>query len=188
MTCECIAAAAIIGRQPHDWFPIRPTWHSDSIPNLGILIGSPCPLLRPRAVPGDGFLLERACYCGASGVSKRRARIKRLAWPTHVPTLLCTLTLLLYSVLTRHIPSQVATMDFLSRLAGWLDRPGFPWKSLIISFSLGEYLLENWLAFRQYRVLQGTKVPKQLQNEVDQATFDKSQVCYMPCLSVFKPI
>ncbi|KAG9550518.1 CAAX prenyl protease 1, partial [Aureobasidium melanogenum] len=66
-------------------------------------------------------------------------------------------------------------MDFLSRLAGWLDRPGFPWKSLIISFSLGEYLLENWLAFRQYRVLQGTKVPKQLQNEVDQATFDKSQ-------------
>jgi hypothetical protein len=68
-------------------------------------------------------------------------------------------------------------MDFLSRLAGWLDRPGFPWKSLIISFSLGEYLLENWLALRQYRVLQGTKVPKQLQNEVDQATFDKSQVC-----------
>jgi len=67
-------------------------------------------------------------------------------------------------------------MDFLSRLAGWLDRPGFPWKSLIVSFSLGEYLLENWLAFRQYRVLQGTKVPKQLQNEVDQATFDKSQV------------
>jgi hypothetical protein len=67
-------------------------------------------------------------------------------------------------------------MDTLSRLAGWLDRPGFPWKSLIISFSLGEYLLENWLALRQYRVLQGTKVPKQLQNEVDQATFDKSQV------------
>ncbi|THY60740.1 CAAX prenyl protease 1 [Aureobasidium pullulans] len=70
------------------------------------------------------------------------------------------------------------TMDILSRLAGWLDRPGFPWKSLIISFSLGEYLLENWLAFRQYRVLQGTKVPKQLQNEVDQATFDKSQASH----------
>jgi len=75
-------------------------------------------------------------------------------------------------------------MDFLSRLAGWLDRPGFPWKSLIISFSLGEYLLENWLAFRQYRVLQGTKVPKQLQNEVDQATFDKSQVCCIHRLSL----
>ncbi|KAF2222113.1 peptidase family M48-domain-containing protein [Elsinoe ampelina] len=66
-------------------------------------------------------------------------------------------------------------MDFLRRLAGFLDRPGFPWKSLIITFSIGEYLLENYLAYRQYRVLQGKKVPKQLENEVDQKTFDKSQ-------------
>lgn len=67
-------------------------------------------------------------------------------------------------------------MDFLHRLAGWLDRPGFPWKSLIVSFSIGEYCLENWLAYRQYKVLQGTKLPKQLESEIDQATFDKSQV------------
>ncbi|TKX25200.1 CAAX prenyl protease [Elsinoe australis] len=66
-------------------------------------------------------------------------------------------------------------MDFLRRLAGFLDRPGFPWKSLIITFSIGEYFLENYLAYRQYRVLQGKRVPKQLENEVDQKTFDKSQ-------------
>ncbi|GAM83450.1 hypothetical protein ANO11243_014380 [Dothideomycetidae sp. 11243] len=66
-------------------------------------------------------------------------------------------------------------MDFLHRLAGFLDRPGFPWKSLIITFSIGEYIFENYLAFRQYRVLQGKRVPKQLENEVDQKTFDKSQ-------------
>ena len=66
-------------------------------------------------------------------------------------------------------------MDILRRLAGFLDKPGFPWKSLIITFSIGEYFFENYLAYRQYRVLQGTRVPKQLENEVDQKTFDKSQ-------------
>ena len=64
----------------------------------------------------------------------------------------------------------------MRRLAGWLDRPGFPWKSLIVTFSLGEYFFENWLAYRQYKVLQGTRRPKQLENEVDQKTHDKSQV------------
>jgi len=67
-------------------------------------------------------------------------------------------------------------MDILRRLAGWLDRPGFPWKSLIVTFSIGQYCLENYLALRQYRVLHGKKIPKQLENEVDQKTFDKSQV------------
>ncbi|KAF2156761.1 hypothetical protein K461DRAFT_289141 [Myriangium duriaei CBS 260.36] len=66
-------------------------------------------------------------------------------------------------------------MDVLRRLAGFLDRPGFPWKSLIITFSIGQYFFENYLTLRQYRVLQGKKVPKQLENEVDQKTFDKSQ-------------
>ncbi|KAL1302225.1 hypothetical protein AAFC00_002650 [Neodothiora populina] len=66
-------------------------------------------------------------------------------------------------------------MDLIRRLAGWLDRPGFPWKSLIVTFSLGDYFLENWLAYRQYKVLQGTRRPKQLENEVDQETHDKSQ-------------
>ncbi|KAH7355871.1 CaaX prenyl protease [Pyrenochaeta sp. MPI-SDFR-AT-0127] len=63
----------------------------------------------------------------------------------------------------------------LQRLARWLDRPLFPWKRLVVGFSLAEFALENWLLFRQYRVLQRTTVPKALDKEIDRATFDKSQ-------------
>lgn len=66
-------------------------------------------------------------------------------------------------------------MDFLKRFGAGLDSPGIPWKSLIITFALGEYALETYLSYRQYRVLQRTKVPKQLEKEIDQKTFDKSQ-------------
>jgi hypothetical protein len=62
------------------------------------------------------------------------------------------------------------------RLARWLDRPLFPWKRLVVGFSLAEFALENWLLFRQYRVLQRTSVPKALNKEIDTETFDKSQV------------
>lgn len=65
---------------------------------------------------------------------------------------------------------------FLQRLARWLDRPLFPWRKLVVGFSLAEFALENWLLFRQYRVLQRTSVPKALNKEIDQETFDKSQV------------
>lgn len=51
----------------------------------------------------------------------------------------------------------------------------FPWKKLVLGFSLGQYLLQSYLSFRQYKVLCRTKVPKTLQAEIDQATFDKSQ-------------
>ena len=64
----------------------------------------------------------------------------------------------------------------LQRLARWLDRPLFPWKRLVVGFSLAEFALENWLLFRQYRVLQRTIVPKALDKEIDQETFDKAQV------------
>ncbi|KAF2198200.1 CaaX prenyl protease [Delitschia confertaspora ATCC 74209] len=64
---------------------------------------------------------------------------------------------------------------FLQRLASWLDRPYFPWKKLVIGFSLAEFALENWLLFRQYRVLQKTTVPKALENEIEKPTFHKSQ-------------
>ncbi|KAF2658279.1 CaaX prenyl protease [Lophiostoma macrostomum CBS 122681] len=63
----------------------------------------------------------------------------------------------------------------LQRLARWLDRPFFPWKKLVIGFSLAEFALENWLLFRQYGVLQKKTVPKALDKEIDQTTFDKSQ-------------
>ncbi|KAK7549621.1 CaaX prenyl protease-like protein [Phyllosticta citricarpa] len=63
----------------------------------------------------------------------------------------------------------------LQRLAHFLDRPFFPWKKLVIGFSLGRFVLENWLLFRQYGVYQRKIRPKALEYEVDQATFDNSQ-------------
>lgn len=61
------------------------------------------------------------------------------------------------------------------RLASFLDRPLFPWKKLIIGFSVAQYLFESFLSLRQYQVLKNTKPPKVLQQEVSQAVFDKSQ-------------
>jgi len=66
-------------------------------------------------------------------------------------------------------------MDLLRRLGAGLDSPGIPWKSLIITFAVGEYAVETWLQYRQYQVLKRKTVPKQLKQEIDQETFDKSQ-------------
>ena len=65
----------------------------------------------------------------------------------------------------------------LQRLARFLDRPLFPWKKLIVGFSLAQYLFEGFLSLRQYQVLKQTRPPKVLQSEVSQEVFDKSQVC-----------
>jgi STE24 endopeptidase len=65
--------------------------------------------------------------------------------------------------------------DLLQRLARALDRPLFPWKKLIVGFSLAQYVFESFLSLRQYKILQRTRVPKVLETEVDQETFDKSQ-------------
>lgn len=61
------------------------------------------------------------------------------------------------------------------RLARFLDRPLFPWKKLIVGFSVGQYLFESFLTLRQYGVLQRTKPPAVLSKEVSQEVFDKSQ-------------
>ncbi|KAK3684977.1 peptidase family M48-domain-containing protein [Podospora appendiculata] len=66
-------------------------------------------------------------------------------------------------------------MDALQRLARFLDRPLFPWKKLIIGFSIAQFLFEGFLGIRQYRVLQQTKPPKVLELEVSQEVYDKSQ-------------
>lgn len=66
-------------------------------------------------------------------------------------------------------------MDLLRRLGAGLDSPGIPWKSLIITFAVGEYAVETYLQYRQYQVLKRKTVPKQLKQEIDQETFDKSQ-------------
>ncbi|KAI9149533.1 CAAX prenyl protease [Paramyrothecium foliicola] len=61
------------------------------------------------------------------------------------------------------------------RLARILDRPLFPWKKLILGFSVGQYLLESFLTLRQYRILKKTEPPAVLAKEVNRDTFDKSQ-------------
>ncbi|PGH15854.1 hypothetical protein AJ80_05385 [Polytolypa hystricis UAMH7299] len=66
-------------------------------------------------------------------------------------------------------------MNILQQLAQLLDRPFFPWKKVIVGFSLGQYILEGFLSFRQYKVLQQKKPPKVLQGEVSQKVFDDSQ-------------
>ena len=63
----------------------------------------------------------------------------------------------------------------LQRLAQALDRPLFPWKKLLVGFSLGQYFFEGFLSFRQYQILKRKKAPKVLENEISQETFDKSQ-------------
>ncbi|PGH15700.1 hypothetical protein AJ79_02294 [Helicocarpus griseus UAMH5409] len=66
-------------------------------------------------------------------------------------------------------------MNILQQLAQLLDRPFFPWKKVIVGFSLGQYIIEGFLSFRQYKVLQQKKPPKVLAEEVSQSVFDKSQ-------------
>ncbi|RKF76496.1 CAAX prenyl protease 1 [Golovinomyces cichoracearum] len=66
-------------------------------------------------------------------------------------------------------------MDILQHLARVLDRPLFPWKNLILGFSITQYLFEGFLSLRQYKVLKQTHPPKVLQKEVSQEVFDKSQ-------------
>ncbi|GLI78636.1 zinc metalloprotease [Penicillium ochrochloron] len=66
-------------------------------------------------------------------------------------------------------------MWILEQLARLLDRPLFPWKNVLVGFSLGQFVLEGLLSLRQYKVLQKTKAPKVLEGEVTQKVFDQSQ-------------
>ncbi|KAL4878503.1 peptidase family M48-domain-containing protein [Aspergillus karnatakaensis] len=66
-------------------------------------------------------------------------------------------------------------MFILDQLARLLDRPLFPWKNVLVGFSLGQFILEGLLSLRQYKVLQRTKAPKVLEGEVSQKVYDQSQ-------------
>ena len=44
-----------------------------------------------------------------------------------------------------------------------------------MGFSIGQYLFEGFLSFRQYKILQQTKPPKVLKSEISGEVFDKSQ-------------
>lgn len=63
----------------------------------------------------------------------------------------------------------------IQRLADFLDRPGFPWKGLILGFSFAQFAFEGFLSLRQYQVLQHKKPPNALEDEVTQDVHDKSQ-------------
>lgn len=56
-----------------------------------------------------------------------------------------------------------------------MDRPLFPWKKLIIGFSVAQYCFEEFLSLRQYGVLKKIKPPQVLEKEVSQDVYDKSQ-------------
>lgn len=62
------------------------------------------------------------------------------------------------------------------QLARLLDRPLFPWKNVLVGFSLGQFVLEGFLSLRQYKFLQRTTPPKVLEGEVTQKVYDQSQV------------
>lgn len=58
---------------------------------------------------------------------------------------------------------------------GFLDNPNLPWKSIIVGFTVGQFLFETYLGYRQYQVLQKTSLPSTIKQEVPKETFDKSQ-------------
>lgn len=74
-----------------------------------------------------------------------------------------------------HHERDVSNHHLQQRLARLLDRPLFPWKKLILGFSVGQYIFESFLTIRQYGILQKTKPPAVLSKEISQETFDKSQ-------------
>ena len=71
--------------------------------------------------------------------------------------------------------ANTVRLTYSQRLAAFLDRPGYPWKRLVLGFSVGQFVLEGLLSLRQYSVLQRKKPPKALEDEISQETFDKSQ-------------
>jgi STE24 endopeptidase len=70
--------------------------------------------------------------------------------------------------------------SILQFIAARLDSPLIPWKRLVVGFSLFQFSFENWLLWRQFGVYSRTIRPKTIEKEVDQKTFDKSQVCLSP--------
>jgi hypothetical protein len=83
------------------------------------------------------------------------------------------------------LPTEANAMD-KQRLARAVDQAWIPWKNVVVGFSLGLFGLENLLLWRQYGVLKRTIRPKALTAEIDQETFDKSQV--RPPMYILMPL
>ncbi|EGW30673.1 uncharacterized protein SPAPADRAFT_62544 [Spathaspora passalidarum NRRL Y-27907] len=57
----------------------------------------------------------------------------------------------------------------------FLDDSSIDWKTIILGFTVGQFIFENYLEYRQYRVLQRKSPPASIKKEVSQETFEKSQ-------------
>ncbi|KAK6199203.1 peptidase family M48-domain-containing protein [Scheffersomyces amazonensis] len=65
-------------------------------------------------------------------------------------------------------------MSFVQTLS-FLDNDSIPWKSIIIGISIGKFVFENYLKYRQYQVLSNPSPPKALKSEITLDVFQKSQ-------------
>ncbi|ODV64176.1 zinc metalloprotease [Ascoidea rubescens DSM 1968] len=65
---------------------------------------------------------------------------------------------------------------FIKTLATTFDIPGFNWKGLILGFTTAQFIFENYLTYRQYKVLQKSEPPETLKLDIPKETFSKSQL------------
>lgn len=56
-----------------------------------------------------------------------------------------------------------------------IQNPTFPWKKVIIGISVGQFVFESYLSYRQYKVLSKKQLPTVLEGEIDKETFEKSE-------------
>lgn len=66
-------------------------------------------------------------------------------------------------------------MISLADTFSFLDNPNINWKSIIVGFTVGQFLFESYLELRQYKVLKQKSPPESIKKEVSQETFDKAQ-------------
>ncbi|SCV02075.1 LAMI_0G15676g1_1 [Lachancea mirantina] len=66
-------------------------------------------------------------------------------------------------------------MAWIDNLQGFFDKPGIPWKSIVLAFTIGQFSFETYLTFRQYRALSKKGLPKVLEGEIDEETVAKAE-------------
>lgn len=66
-------------------------------------------------------------------------------------------------------------MTFLDFISEVIQHPDFPWKKIIAGISIGQFVFESYLSYRQYRVLSKKQLPPVLEGEIDKETFEKSE-------------
>lgn len=67
--------------------------------------------------------------------------------------------------------------SFIESAKNFMDIPGFNWKSLVIGFTVSNYLFDSYVTYRQIKCVEsnGDKIPKELSEyDIDSATVIKS--------------